>query len=150
MALWRTFRVFLFLFLLCGPYLFSAAAHAQAPVILSYAPEAFALTAEHERQVGEDILPRMAQNPATYIEIRAYAQPSPQGESETRRTALRRATAIRDMLVKSGIEKQRIVIFPIGADRKPEDSAAEGSLPKDAPPEGDLPQDRVEITLLLR
>lgn len=91
------------------------------PLVLSYAQNVSSLTPEQERQITGEILPRMTNSPNFRLKIQAFAQTDQRGQSETRRTALRRALVIRDLIVKAGIDKRRIMIFPLG------DRATEGS-----------------------
>lgn len=85
-----------------------------APFRLSYAPGASALTTEQEKQISEQILSRMKSDEAIRLEIRAFAQPHTKGQSETRRLSLQRALVIRDFLMKGGIDRRRILLYPLG------------------------------------
>ncbi len=101
------------------------------PLVLTYAQNVSSLTPEHEQQITEKLLPRMTNSPDSRLKIQTFAQADQRGQSETRRTALRRAIAVRELIVKAGIDKRRILLFPMGdrTTQGPKDSAELTLLP---------------------
>ncbi|OYQ37915.1 hypothetical protein CHU95_00140 [Niveispirillum lacus] len=80
-----------------------------------------------------DIIARLKARPAERLELRAYATGRADRPTDGRRTALLRVRALRDHLVKQGIDPLRLLVF------------AEGSSLDAAP--GGPPPDRVDLVI---
>lgn len=58
---------------------------------------------------------RLAAEPSTRVELRAYAARSGLEEGPARRLSLARARAVRSQLTQSGISQQRLIVFALGS-----------------------------------
>lgn len=99
---------------------------------LIYAPGAQPLPAGTDAVLA-DIIARLKARPAERLELRAFATGRADRPTEGRRTALLRVRALRDHLVKQGIDPLRLLFFADGA-------------PPDATP-GAPPPDRVDLVI---
>ncbi|MFK7867068.1 MAG: hypothetical protein AB8B77_06495 [Alphaproteobacteria bacterium] len=80
--------------------------------------------------VDEKIVPELTQladmliqNPSVKIALNSYAGNEDQTDldrAEIRRAALRRAQNLRDYLMEQGVDRQRIILKPLGADASPQ------------------------------
>ncbi len=99
---------------------------------LVYAPGAEPLPAGTDAVLA-DIIARLKARPAERLELHAHATGRADRPTEGRRTALLRVRALRDYLVKQGIDPLRLLVF------------ADGSAPDAAP--GSPPPDRVDLVI---
>lgn len=99
---------------------------------LIYAPGAEPLPAGTDAVLA-DIIARLKARPTERLELHAYATSRADRPTEGRRTALLRVRALRDHLVKQGIDPLRLLVFADG-------------LPAAAAP-GGPPPDRVDLVI---
>lgn len=92
---------------------------------LVYTPGAEPLPAGTDAVLA-DIVARLKARPTERLELRAYASSRPDRPADGRRTALLRVRALRDHLVKQGIDPLRLLVF---ADNSPSDAAPGGAPP---------------------
>ncbi len=83
-------------------------------ISLEFKKDLSELQPDQKRIIDTDILPKLAANKETRLQILAYASPSKEGQSSARRVSLSRGLALRSYMLEKGIVPSRMDIRALG------------------------------------